>query len=277
MKIDNYLIGSDIEVFIKNKDNNKYVSAAGDKFSNYLPIVPGTKLNPYYIDDDKQYAVETDNVSVEFLIPPTRDCDKFIGSINYMMQYIKGMLHMGLIPVAESSAVFDKDQLETEQATMFGCDRDLNAWTKTFNPKPNCNTNLRSNGFHIHVGYDNPNKETSIELIKAMDLYVGLGTIFVDKDIKRRKLYGKAGSFRFKPYGVEYRTPSSFMISHDDYIKYVVDNTVKAIEFINNGFTVSNEQGTLIQKAINENNVDIANKIYETFTEITNEEIKQTV
>ncbi len=39
-----------------------------------------------------------------------------------------------------------------------------------------------------------------------------------DKDTERRGMYGKAGAFRPKPYGVEYRTLSNAWLSNDERI-----------------------------------------------------------
>ena len=62
-------------------------------------------------------------------------------------------------------------------------------------------TNLRSAGFHIHVGYESNNIDTSIAMLRYIDAYVGLPSILYDTDNERRSLYGKAGCFRLQPYG----------------------------------------------------------------------------
>ena len=261
MQVDNWLIGSDIEVFIQEEQTGKYISSQGDEYNGFSPRVPGTKHDPYYIDEEKQFAVETDNVSVEFLVPPTRNCGEFIQNINYMMRHIKDRLPIGLIPVARASARFDADQLLSPDTLVFGCDRDLNAWTGEYNPRPDNTTNLRSNGFHIHIGYDNPNEATSIQLIRAMDYFVGIPSVLVDRDTDRRTLYGKAGSFRHKPYGVEYRTLSGVLIGNDEHIKQVFENTIKAINFINSGKVISNELMEEIVSIINTTNVEAAERM----------------
>lgn len=146
MKIDNFKIGTDIEVFIQDQNTKKFISAAGDETNNFLPLVQGSKLNPCYIDEFNEFAIEKDNVSVEFLIPPTTKSEEFIKNINFMMKYIKDVLPAGYVPVAKASQEFTDDQLIHPSTQEFGCDRDFNVWSKVLNPKPDCNTNLRSNG-----------------------------------------------------------------------------------------------------------------------------------
>jgi hypothetical protein len=86
-----------------------------------------------------------------------------------------------------------------------------------------------------------------------MDLFLGVPSTVMDKGTLRRQLYGKAGSFRQKPYGCEYRTLSNFWIFNPDLIKWVYDQTEKAISFVNSGKTLSDEDGHLIQECINNN------------------------
>ena len=45
------------------------------------------------------------------------------------------------------------------------------------------------------------------------DLYIMLPALRHDSSNERRELYGQAGRFRPKPYGIEYRTPSNFWTS----------------------------------------------------------------
>ena len=53
----------------------------------------------------------------------------------------------------------------------------------------------------IHVGYENPDVDTSLALVKYMDVFLGIPSVVKDKDKKRRSLYGKAGCFRLTDYG----------------------------------------------------------------------------
>ena len=48
-----------------------------------------------------------------------------------------------------------------------------------------------------------------------MDYTLGLDSLLLDSDTRRRSMYGRAGSFRFKEYGIEYRTLSNFWIKNN--------------------------------------------------------------
>ncbi len=115
--------------------------------------------------------------------------------------------------MCKASAYVDEDQLKSEEAMLFGCSTDYNVYTMSENPKPEGDkTNLRTTGCHLHIGYDNPNVDTSTCLVKYLDSILGICSIFLDEDTDRRKLYGKAGCFRLTSYGVEYRVLSGAFI-----------------------------------------------------------------
>jgi len=95
---------------------------------------------------------------------------------------------------------------------------------------------------HIHIGYENPDTDTSIAIIQAMDLFLGVSSILLDDDTERRVMYGKAGAYRFKKYGVEYRTLSNFWIKDEQSIKWAYEQCLKMVEFINSGGIITNPQ-----------------------------------
>lgn len=197
--MNNITIGADPELFIVDHSNNdKVVSAVG--------LIPGEKGKPYKADDmPNGFGMEIDNVLGEFNIPPVDSREGFINNINYMKNYIDMFVkhinpNYGIQCVA--SRIVDDNQLNSKEAREFGCSVDYNAYTKKANKKPSAkNQNLRSAGFHIHCGYDNPNVETSINLIKTFDIFLGIPSVIIDPDTKRRELYGKAGAFRLTRYG----------------------------------------------------------------------------
>lgn len=198
MKVSNITIGADPELFIINEKTGKVVSSIG--------IIPGEKGKPWVGEDmPNGFGLETDNIVAEFNIPPVGDMVSFINCIEYMKNYIDKFVkninpELGILCAASQSV--DKDQLNSPQAKEFGCDVDFNAYTEEPNPKPKgTKTNTRSCGFHIHIGYENHNIDTSLALVKYLDAYLGLRSVIADPDKKRRSLYGKAGCFRLTPYG----------------------------------------------------------------------------
>jgi hypothetical protein len=246
-------LGCDPELFFVN-DAGKYISSVG--------LIGGTKDFPRPIGEG--CAVQEDNVAVEFNTPPCASADAFIRSINYNKEFIqKRCDELGLKLAIVPSAVFDSDQLNTQAAQEFGCEPDFNAWADgKQNPRPKAgNQNLRSAGGHIHV----ETKLDKLEVVKAMDLFVGCPMIEFDPDTGRRELYGKCGAFRPKSYGVEYRTASNAWIQTDERIRWAWDQTEKALQFVADGFKIDEGTAALIEKCINESDMGALEQLRDRF------------
>lgn len=140
------------------------------------------------------------------------------------------------------------------------CDPDFNAWTEQQNPKPEgAATNLRSAGFHVHIGYAGNNVNTSLEIIKHLDMYLGVPSVLIDPDKERRKLYGKAGCFRLQPWGVEYRVLSSYMMSSPELIRFVYNNALMAVDYVLHGAKIDIPNANIdIPNIINNSDVEKA-------------------
>lgn len=252
-----FKIGADPELFLINKEK-KFISSIG--------LFGGTKENPKPIGNN--CAIQEDNVAVEFNIPACATLKEFQQHIAYSLREINQIAKTNNLKLATStaSAIFPEDQLDNIQARIFGCDPDYNAWTEKMNPKPKTkNENLRSAGGHVHLGIEKLTIPDKINLIKIMDLYLGIPSILLDNDRERRLLYGKAGCFRFKDYGVEYRTLSNFWIWKKNLVELVYKNTKRAvIDFMDNKF-IPNNLGNEIQICINngdENAAKHLNRLY---------------
>lgn len=243
-------IGSDPETFLRDAAG-KYISSVG--------LIGGSKNEPMPIGNG--CSVQEDNVTVEFNTPPTNNVDEFVNAINYNLDWIsKRASELGLSVVFNPSAEFDKDQLTTSGALTFGCDPDFNAWDfGAANPRPRSrNKALRSAGGHIHIEAPELDK---LELTKAMDLFVGVPMLRFDNDARRRELYGKAGAFRPKSYGIEYRTASNAWLQSDDTKRWAFDQSQKAVEFVRSGKTIPDDLGTLIQQCINTSDLSLVDDI----------------
>lgn len=247
-KIVNYLIGSDPEAFIVD-GTGKIVSA--------IPLVPGDKQDPYPIGD-QGIAIQHDNILVEWCLPPVTNATDFTDNVNSAIDWTLCILPEGHEIKFITSFHVEQDQLQDPQAQEFGCTPDYNAWTDSENEKPDAATNLRTAGGHIHIGYDNPSEPVNREIIKALDLFLGVPSLLIDSDTLRRSLYGKAGAFRDKSYGVEYRSLSNFWVNDPGYVEWVFNQIHIAIDFINSGEVLSEEEGMDIQLAINTGDTEIA-------------------
>jgi len=247
------MVGADPELFFKYSNGS---------FASVIGRLGGSKEKPMSIGSG--CAVQEDNVAAEFNIPPATSADKFVESINYNLQYLQARakemkLKLAIVPSAE----FSPKELANPAARVFGCEPDYNAWALEVNEKPRSkNKMLRSAGGHIHLATE----DDPIQTIRAMDLFIGAQLVAVDKDKKRRELYGKAGAFRQKDYGVEYRTPSNYWITKESLMRWVFDQCNAVKEWVSKGNQLENdEMGNLIQQCINTSSVkDLAkiNKYY---------------
>lgn len=252
----NITIGSDPEIFIQDIKTGETISAIG--------MIPGTKHEPHPITD-KGHFIQTDNIAFEFNIPPCKTEDEFVENINFVKDYLEVIAQTnGATLSKKASDEIAPIYLIDPQAQEFGCEPDLNPYLKEENPRPDSNTNLRCVGGHIHIGYPNPNQETSEKIVMAFDIFVTLPALLIDKDDRRRELYGKAGAFRFKePWGVECRALSNFWIHSDDYMRWVYNQTIQAVNTV-----LDNKIDELFEKyskdvviAINTNNKDLAKSL----------------
>lgn len=228
-------LGTDPEVFIRDTHKEEFVSSEG--------LIGGSKKEPRVISE-RGHALQEDNVMVEFNIPPCVDHESFSREIDFTLDHINRELeninpHYQVMVVA--SARFNKEQLNTEQALTVGCDPDRNAWWNMDNPIPNLPEDRRFAGGHIHISYENPNEETNIKIVKAMDMFLGLPAVIMDVDDYRKEIYGTPGRYRNKSFGVEYRSLSNFWISSPQMIEWVFNQVNAAINFINAGKEVPEE------------------------------------
>ena len=250
-KVNKYIIGSDPEAFIVNEEG--YIMSA-------IPLVPGDKSDPYVIGDG--CSIQHDNILAEWCVPPTNDPQAFSDSMDHCVQWTESILPQGYKVKFISSFHVGSDQLQDPQAKEFGCEPDYNAWQEgEANQKPDVNTNLRTAGGHIHIGYDHPTHVQNMEIIRVLDLFLAVPALYLDQDNLRRSMYGKAGSFRHKPYGVEYRSLSNFWVKDLALITWVFNQIEVAMDFINCGGIISEFDSLAIQLAVNTGDLAVAEAI----------------
>jgi hypothetical protein len=246
------LIGADPEVFMFK--DGKPVSAHG--------AIKGTKHEPYKV---KNGAVQVDGMALEFNIDPAETADAFVNNIDIVMNQLALMVpghELHADPVAEFTAEYMKAQ--PKEALELGCEPDYNAYTGKANARPNNKVLFRTGAGHIHIGWcedvdknDPAHIETCKMLVKEMDYAVGLGSLLYDNNGVRRKLYGKAGAYRPKNYGVEYRVLSNVWLRSPELMRWVFDNTQAAFNRLVEGKSIMHQKyGMHAATYINSNDVE---------------------
>lgn len=253
----NIMLGCDPELFMADITGKLRASCG---------LIGGSKEHPLPLPIGEGFAVQEDNVAIEFNIPPARNADEFVASIKKAMVFLNDAVDTmhGFKLVNLSAASFPKDQLEHDKAKVFGCDPDFNAWTGDRNPRPSADDpTLRSCGGHVHVGFDK-SVMSGQAIMRTMDLFLGVPSVLMDKGELRKQLYGKAGAYREKPYGYEYRTLSNFWVWDDRLVSWVWENTERAVEAVGAQFVVDEHKDRILE-AINNNNKKVAEELVKEF------------
>lgn len=216
-------IGTDPEAFVVNADGAIDISVGK---------IGGSKDDPRPVTGG---AVQEDNVLAEFNTEPATTAEEFVGAVNRVCAELEKILApVGLKLLFKSSHEYTKEKLEEggDQAFVFGCDPDLNCWSCQWNKPPKSdNMLLRTAGGHVHIGYDEPDTQTSLNIARACDLLLGVPSVLLDVDKRRRQLYGSAGACRLKPYGVEYRVLSNFWVESDTLKRWVFEQATAAVSW----------------------------------------------
>lgn len=245
-----FTIGADPEVFLMNPDGSPAIA---------IGKLGGTKREPRPVPLG---AVQEDNVLAEFNIDPADHPDMFVNNIQSVMGELRGLLPEFQLGVVSSMRFDPMALIEYPEALEFGCDPDWNAWTGEINDPPNPMTEMRTAGGHIHIGFDRINEDTAPQFVQMLDFYLGLPSVLLDDDTDRRGLYGKAGAYRPKPYGVEYRTLSNFWIKEEIYMRWLYHNCRQSlVDFNRLDAMLGRYDGDTIQAVINESRKDEARSI----------------
>lgn len=253
----NHLIGADPEVFLMDAKTQQIASAIG--------VLEGTKEKPEKIGNG---ALHKDNVLAELNIRPTKNPTQFSENITEMLDELRARANnAGLEVVFPAHAYMHEDYLATAEAQVFGCEPDYNAWELEENPvvNPDDAGNLRVAAGHVHISLSKVTPKTQLACAQWCDVFLGVPAVFADPDSTRRQLYGKAGSFRPKPYGIEYRVLSNFWLTSPRLMTWVWWSAQQAAGRANDGPVINPSLISKIQKAINDYDVDAAAYICEMF------------
>lgn len=256
--IENVVVGADPELFLTDLEGN-YKSAVGQ--------IGGSKRHPLKITSNG-HALQEDNVAVEFNIPPAKSVEDFCKDIKFMLSVIEEKVKNKFKLSFDPAVLFPPEELDTPQAKRFACIPDYNVWTDrpTVVPRyPPPLDRLRTAGGHIHIGWDKPNKKDRINLIKALDLFYSVPMSVIETPNLRRNLYGKAGCYRSKPYGVEYRTPSNYWLTTKDLQEFVFNSVESAVNFVNTGKTISDKDGELIKRIVDQDELTLVPELFKKY------------
>lgn len=240
-----FRIASDFELSLVDAED-KLIAIPDDLVGS----VVGTKVNPIWIHPE--INVQADGPLIEFAVKPSDNFDKF----NYLIEESLNGCDYILEGLRYTTLTSMRYQGLSKMQKELGCSPSYNVWfNRESKPKQlRGDKNLRTAGGHLH--FDIPSHLT-VKFAKALDLYLGLWSVLVDKDTDRRKLYGLAGDIRVKPYGLEYRTLSSFWVHSYSLRKNVFDLSIKAYTHVTEDWN-SDYENEDIAIAINESNEQLA-------------------
>lgn len=237
------------------------------KIGSFAGRLGADKWNKKTISGD--IRIQEDNVLIEYDINPHHTLAAFSDNIKRGLQACYDSAKPLGMSIAEGvcSHTFSEAELRSfhESAFVFGCEPDYNALTGMRNPKPAAaDPGLRTCGGHIHIGYNEvaPVNGDNQKILGVMcDYFLGLPSLLLDNDDRRRELYGKAGACRFKDYGIEYRTLSNFWTFKPDMHKWAFDQATKAFNFMHSEdyqMLIQIVNPDEVQRVINEGNKALA-------------------
>jgi hypothetical protein len=170
-----------------------------------------------------------------------------------MNDYLR-IVHPALHIVSGDSAEYNIEELKQHPEAMeFGCQPYKNAWTNTTTKAQSlAHSPWRTAGFHIHIGYDDPEIEINKLIVKAFDFFVTTQARKIYNDKIRSYYYGELGSYRNTSYGCEARSLGGYF-TKDEFLPKVYDGAIQAIEYVNE-LLITNQTDSL-EKAMSVNEI----------------------
>lgn len=221
-------LGSDPEVFVVRKRH----------FISGHTFVSGTKHEP---QPTAHGFVQQDGIALEFNTHPAKTRDGFIANTTAAYRDVQEIVRRTdptARVVARPSVWVGTRFLDDlpVQNSMLGCTPDYNAYTRKQNERPDARSPMRTGAGHIHIGWNARAIPTSrqhlaicCDVVKMLDVFVGVPSLVWDRDARRRSLYGQPGAFRPTRYGVEYRVLSNAWLSSSELMGEVYDRTLAGL------------------------------------------------
>lgn len=213
---------------------------AVDNEGNPVPLcdlLGGDKGNPKPCDGG---GFLEDNVMFELNPNYAATREEFLTNVKKCMKAVEDILQpLDLKVDITPERLFDSRMLEHPKAMESGCEPDYNAWKIKKNPRVSiANIDKRFASGNVHIGWDDPDSDprSRTRVVRYMDVYHSLPLVMIEPNTDRRKYYGKAGSHRPKPYGVEVRTTSNTWLTDDSLILWTFDIARSAGFYEERGF-----------------------------------------
>ena len=245
------LVGTDPELFVLDK-NSKVIPA--------FRFLPSEKMRA------GEAAPFADGFQTEFTPKPNYCIAYVVDNIRDRMQRLleEATKVGGELSFTDVVSVPDINTY-TDAEIALGCSPSMNAYAeKSVIPKNPRKVAFRTAGCHIHLG--TLNSETDIDaydpdsLVRFLDQVTGpLYTSLFEglENPARRTMYGRAGEFRIKPYGIEYRTPAPASLVHPVVTNIVFDVAKRCVSLMLNAqmyTTTSEHQRTVFKNLVSQLN-----------------------
>lgn len=247
------LIGSDPEFFIRK----------GRHIISAHPYPFGDKRRPMKTEHG---FIQIDGMAMECNVTPSATPNEFVKNLRGVMADMTTELKK-YEPDAEivikPSVFIGNTRLGALPlyAAELGCRPDFNAYTGEQNDAPDARSPIRTASGHLHISWtkdksprDEGHFADCMRLARQLDFYVGMPSLLWDDDHRRRSMYGQAGAFRPKPYGMEYRVLSNAWTRTDKLAEWVFKAARTAtLNLFQEGVYLPKSFGDIAQYSINTN------------------------
>jgi len=230
------------------------VSLAEGRIVSSIPILKRDKHDPIDLGDGiRTYA---DSVQMEASFPPSKTPAEMIHRMKTVFSRMQECLGDQYRLGTKTAHVYEPDQLiayktgkpkprDLIDPNEAGCNPSFSAWDAAAEEIVDFTDGMRSGSFHIHVGHEQIAGKASsqimrrFELMKLMDIFVGVPSILFDKhdptNALRRERYGRASSHRMPKYGAEYRVLGSSILASKQMTELSLDLVQHAIDQFRKG------------------------------------------
>jgi len=219
-----FSFGSDPEFVIVDEHDN---------ICSAIDVLKGSKDEPVLNGKNKFFY---DNVLAECTITPSKTNKEAVESFRNSLLILSDMAKPYKIkPLA--SAKYNKKQMLHPMAQKINCDKEICAYElKTIEVDEEVfkKSNLRTAGGHIHIGGNIDGIEI-LSIVRMLDLFLGIPTLFLDKDPTRKprkEFYGQAGRFRTPEHGLEYRSLSNYWTASPELVSLIFDISKFTYEYV---------------------------------------------